>query len=249
MLTTEELKLALNEQLADKVAEDIVAVMDSHATPQNLEVDFHISSGKMVESLDSPNTWFCVDCPEKTSLWKAKEIISEVFGQSFDHNNTEEFRAMEERKAICDNFREMLRVILNSGLFNERVSNTLRRIALGNVPRQLVPIEVIRFLSIDLGEASNDDYLLTVHKIAKIDPISGRFLTPPQSVNEDLFSTHRDTGMPFEDIVKMRKESGDPRYELVAGVDAKRYSFELHCTMSADYSFCEPPNALKPLGD
>lgn len=249
MLSTADLKAVLNEKLAEDVAADIVHALTKHATTDNLEVDFRLSEGRMVGGLDSPNTWFKIDCPPGTAMQKAKNIIAEVFGEDFDPENKDEFERMEERKAICDDFREMVRVILNSGIYHNDLANSLRKVALGDVPAFLVPIDVIRFLSVDLGEASESDYLLTIQKVARVDPLTGQWLNPPQSVNDDLFRTHRETGMDFNDIIKMRHEEGDPRYELVTGVTKKRYSFELHCDIAADYSFCEPPEHVrKPIG-
>lgn len=249
MLSNAELKSSLNEKLAEDVAADIVDTITRYATPENLEVDFRISEGRMVGSLDSPNTWFKIDCPTGTTVEKAKSIIAEVFGEDFDAENKEQFDRMEERKAICDDFRELVRMILNSGIYHEQLANALRKVALGDIQAFLVPIDVIRFLSIDLGEASNDDFLLTIQKVGRVDPATGQWLSPPQSVNDDLFKTYRETGMDFNDIVKKRHEENDPRYELVAGVVRKRYSFELHCDIAADYSFCEPPaNVRKPIG-
>lgn len=249
MLSTDDLKAALTEKFAEDVAADIADTISKYATVQNLEVDFRISEGRMLGGLDSPNTWFKIDCPTGTSLHQAKTIISEVFGEDFEADDKEQFNRMEERKEICDDFRELIRTILNSGIYHEQLCVTLRKVALGDVQSFLVPIDVIRFLSIDLGDASDDDYLLAIQKVARVDQSTGQWLNPPQSVNEDLFKTHRETGLDFEDIIKLRHLENDPRYELVAGVTKKRYSFELHCDIAADYSFCEPPvNVRKPIG-
>lgn len=245
MLSTDELRLALNEGLAENSAADIVTVMEQQATPDNLEVDFRISEGKMVGGMDSPNTWFKIDCPEGTDLHRAKEILAEVFSEDFNAEDKVQFDRMEERKIICEEFRELIRTILNSGMYHARLSVVLRKAALGDVPASLVPIEMMRFLVVDIGDAGEDDYLLSIEKIARVDAATGQWLNPPSSVNEDLFRTHRETGMDFMDIIRLRRTEHDPRYDLVAGVTKKRYSFELHCEIVADYSFCEPPEYVR----
>lgn len=240
-MNTDELKTYFDTKCAEQVAEDIVELMDKVANDDNLEVDFRLSGGKMVGSLKSPNTWFKADALPGTKLQEVKDTIAETVGENFDEKDEAARDRMYERVEVIDLFRDKVRIVLNSGLFHDRVANTMRRVALGNVPRQLVPFDTIRFLEIEIGEACPDDYIISIQKMAKIDQVTGQFIEPPQSVNQDLFETHRETGKSFEDIIAEKKAAGDPRYECVAGVLKKRYSFEVHCRIAADFSFCDLP--------
>ena len=246
MKTNEELKAYFTMDLAEQAADGIVLLMDEVATDDNLEVEFRLHQGKMVGSLNTPNTLFKADTQAGTLLRDVKQAIADVVNRDFDPKIPEEADRMYEAVQIIDDFKENVRIILNSGIFNRRVANTIRRVAMGNVPYQLVPIENIRFLEIEIGEANPDDCIVSIQKFQKIDQTTGQYIDPPQAINQDLFQRQRETGKSFEEIIEERKAAKDPRYECVAGVTRKRYSFEVHCRIAADYSFCEPPEHVKP---
>lgn len=242
MQTNEELKSLLNSRLAENAASDLVWLFINKATSDNLEVDFHLSEGKIVGDLNRPNTWFQIDAQPGTFLATAKNIISDAFGEEFDDKDPKQTATIDERRSIIDDFRDQVRLILNSGVFHKHIADSLRKVALGDVPPFLVPIDVVRFLNVEIGEACEDDFIVTIQKTAKVDKDTGQWLEAPKSVNEDLFRTHRETGLDFAEIVNLRKAEGDYRYDQVTGVTKKRYSFEIHCDIAADYSFCEPPS-------
>ena len=242
----QELKTYLTPELAEQVALDIVELLETKATDDNLDVDFRLSQGRMVESLDGPNTWFQCDCTPGTKLEAVKTVIGQVFSKDFDEKDKIQMKTAEELVQVIEEFLDNIRMVLNSGIYHERVANTIRAVSLGGVPSTLVPMDVLRFLDVEIGEVDKNEFVVAIQKLPRVDSVSGQFIEPPQSVNADLFETQKLTGKDFEEIVAMRKAENDPRYAAVAGVTKRRYSFELHLRIAADYSFCDLPSAVAP---
>jgi len=240
-ISTEDLTKALSKEVAEEVAIDIAQAFVTKANNENLDIDYHLSGGKMVESLDNANTAFAFDTEEGTTLRKVQRMIVEVFSEDFDEEDEVAVSRMKNRRERIDEFRERVRTILNSGKFHQQITSVLRKVAFGNIPEFLLPIDIMRFLEIEIGDVGEDDFLLVIEKFAKVDPATGGYLEPPQFVQQDLFERYKATGKPFDEIISQRKEVGDEMYDLVAGATAKRYSFEIHCSIAADYSFCERP--------
>lgn len=240
-MTPEELQAYFTPELAEQVAINIVELIETQANDDNLDVDFRLSQGKMVGNLDGPNTWFQCDAIPGTKLEEVKSVIGQIFAKDFDEKNEEEVKTAEALVNTVHSFIEAVRMILNSGIYHERIANIIRSVALGGVPSTLVPIDVLQFLDIEIGEVDKNEYVLAIQKLPRVDPVSGQFIDPPKSINKDLFETNKITGQSFEDIVAMRKAEKDPRYDSVAGVTKRRYSFEIHARIAADYSFCDLP--------
>jgi hypothetical protein len=238
-MTTEEIKDFLNDEIAEKTASDIADLIESQATNDTLEVDFKLSQGKMTGTLDTPNTWFHADTLPGTTLNEVKTFIGKVFSEDFDENDPEKKQNAEIQTELVQNFIDNVRLNLNSGIFETKIANTIRRVVFQGIPAVVVPINVLNFLDVEIGEINKNEFLIAIQKLPKVDPVSGQFISPPQSVSVDLLDTFNSTGKSFEEIIKMRKDENDPRYDAVAGVAKKRYSFDVHCRIAADYSFCD----------
>ena len=247
-MTTAELIDLFDIEFAEKVAKDIVTAFQIKATNENLELEFRIPAGqgRMDGSLDSPNTWFKFDPDIGSYLEHAKNVIADVFAEDFDLTNKEESSRMDERRNIIDGFRDQVRLILNSGQFHQEIAGTIRRVCLQNVSEDIHPLDVIRFIEIEIGESDPDEFLLVIEKKAMVDPTTGNFINHPVSIHEELYKLHQETGKDFNEIIQERKKMGDERFALVTGAKTKRYSFEVHCEMAVDYSLAERSDVPKP---
>jgi len=243
MISTEELKDVLTQSFAEEVARDIANAFVTKANKDNLELEFRIPSGggRMQGSLSTTNTWFKFDVEEDGPLKKSRDIIYEVFSEDFDLENKKELSKMKCREAIVGEFNDQVRVVLNSGMFHREISGSIRKNAMGGISEAIHPLDVIRFLEVEIGKADEDEFLLVIEKRAVADQVTGQFINPPDSVHQDLFKIYKETGKDFDEIIAEKHAEGDSRYDLVAGARKSRYSFDVHCEMAVDYSLGVSP--------
>ena len=248
MISTEELQETLNIKLAEEVAAEIANTFETRANNENLELEFRIPAGqgRMEGTLDGPNTWFKFDAEEGTTLARVRDIIVDVFSEDFDLNDGKASARMDARRNIIDGFVDQVRTVLNSGQFHEEIAGTIRRVCLQNIPEEIHPLDVIRFLEIEIGDGNPDEVLLIIEKKALVDSATGQFITPPVSVQEVLHEEHRETGKDFNQIIEEKKAAGDERFDLVTGARTVRYAFEVHCDIAVDYSLAERSDVPKP---
>jgi len=211
----------LTKQKIQECAEQIVSAFSSKATPDNLEMDFHIAEGKMKGGLGSPNTTFKFDIEDDSPLGEIKAVISETF-ESDD--------ATEADAALVEQFQKDLCAELAQDKYRQDIGDALRGDAGLNVPGWLVPIENMVFHNCEITTDAEGGQLLRVHKEQD---------TGTEGVAPDLLKTHQETGKDFETIIAEKKASGDSRYEFVTGAEFVRYIFDVHVEFAADYSFCE----------
>ncbi len=236
----------LSSQLAEDAANQIIEAFEKKANVKNLEVDFEISSGKMVDknkkeikSFTSPNTWFKFDITTEESLSKIQYITEKLYSEDFDIKDKESMAKAEAEDEKFTLFRQVIVSKLNEERFHTRLANVIRKICFNNFPPQLMPINTINFLEIEFNTKDDNRFLLVIQKMARVDRVTGEFMDSRESIQEDLISEHNKSGLDFNDIIAKRKAEKDPRYEMVAGVEKRQYIFDVQCEISADYSLCD----------
>jgi hypothetical protein len=218
----ESLKSVCTDANAFEIARYIVEVMRREADDETLDFDFHISGAtgrmKVSEAYAQKNVWFKFDTKPTTLM---RTVMNAEFDQ--DCNNAEYEYIEDFHRKICDHVEKD---------FARDVEHVLRdKIFMGkNVPCRLV--RATAFECVPLGDVNpEENYQILIEKHvpqSKIDT-SG-------SVSEELFKINLETGKGFNQIVKEKKASGDPRYQYVVGVTTKKMYWECQIDMFVDFS-------------
>lgn len=230
MITVNEF---LTENRAKSCAKEIIAAFAEKGSNESIEVDFNISKGKMVESLDRPNTWFKFDCRDSGG---ALQEVFEFLTQLWQNDSTTEedsHKVKEFENLVTD----QLRYQVKTG----ELGDILRRVLFKQIPKAILPIDKINFHRVEFAGEDEQGYLLRVQKFAKVDGDTGEYSEQPQSVSKELIEIHTETGRDFKDIIEEKRLSGDPKYKFVADAHLERYIRDVTVILSADYSFCQNP--------
>lgn len=225
--TTDYLTVERARACADQLINQIIVNGDN----DNLEVDFNISKGKMVEPLSVPNTWFKIDISEGP-LREVIDFLSEVWA---DEDTT------ESDAEFIKGFEKRIAEFAGDSSRHGEIASKLRSSVFKGVPEFLLPIEKILFHRVELASESEQGYILKVEKFAKVDKNTGEYKDSSQSVAKDLLAIHAETGRPFKEIIEEKRLEGDSRFEYVADAHLERYVRDVTAIISADYSFCENP--------
>lgn len=226
----------LTDDLARKCAKEISEEFDDKGSAETIEVDFNVSSGKMVEPMSRVNTWFKFDT-EKEYLKKTISFLTKIWRDEDTSEN--------DAKLVRDFERQVAKELQDMTDSHSLITNSIRREMFKNVPEFLLPIKDIRFHRIELAGEDEQGYILRVEKYAKIDADTGEYSEPPQAVAPDLIRIHTETGQAFDEIIEEQKLAGNSMYKYVASAHYERYIKDVTVTLTADYSFCENPEHEK----
>lgn len=223
----------LTEDRARACAMEILTAFEEKSNNENLEVDFNLSKGKMVETLESPNTWFKFDC--RDSGGNLQEVF-EYFTELWRNEKTTEEDANKVKK-----FEDLISKMLSSQVEIDSFGNLLRRVLFKQVPKEILPIDKVKFHRVEFAGEDESGYILRIKKFAKVDSDTGDYVDQPQSVAKELIQIHTETGQDFKSIIEEKKRIGDPKYKMVADANLERYVRDVTVAFSADYSFCNQP--------
>lgn len=196
------------------VAKEIIDELSSlKFTEENYTIDFTIRNGKM-ECSKSWNTLLKFDTTIQNS--KLKEIIK-IFDLEEEVTN--------ETIKVFENFRIELGTILV-----KNYSKELSKVILSNVFKTHENKSFdMKAVEIDISDLPDIDYVIVVRKRApqgiQTDPVT-----------EELFEINSRTGMDFNEIIKEKKQIGDPRYKYVEGCDKKKHFFEINLYLLVNYT-------------
>lgn len=222
----------LTDDLARKCAKEISEEFNEKGSDKTIEVDFNVSSGKMVEPMSRVNTWFKFDADKEYT----KKIIAFLTETWRDEETSE-----DDAKTVRDFEKQVAKELQDMTDVHSLIKNSIRREMFKNVPEFLLPIKEIRFHRIEFAGEDEQGYILKIQKYAKVDADTGQYSEPPQSVAQDLIRIHTETGQSFKEIIEEQKLSGNSMYKYVSDATFERYVKDVTVTLSADYSFCENP--------
>lgn len=258
MITSQELQDILSEENAKLVASEIIDLMEDKISSDTLDIDCNIKQGEMQNDLSQPNSVFNHDTPPDTLLCEVKNAIEKSISDEEDaENNHNEETEQEDGKKneIILTFLEQVKNNLNNDMHTEvcdfqntdvnsmhfsenhkRLAKSIQKNIFRSIPEQLMPIPTIIFHNVEIYPSNAEDHVLSIHKKQALDPVTYQPINPPVVIHDDLMETHKETGMDYQDIVEMRKKENDSRYKYVDSVRARRMSFDITCSISADYS-------------
>ena len=223
----------LNEDKAKTCAQEIIKAFEEKGNSENIEVDFNLSKGKMIDPLHQTNTWFKFDCKESGGvLQEVFEFLTKIWrNESTTQEDAKQVKKFEDK--IVEN--------LNSYGDNNKIKNAIRKSVFKSVPEQILPIKYINFHRVELAGEDEQGYILKIEKFSKVDEETGQYSEHPQTIAKELISIHTETGKDFKEIIEEKRLAGDARYKFVADAHMKRYVRDVTVSFSADYSFCENP--------
>lgn len=220
----------LTEEFAIKCADEIVEAFEGIACNKNLEVDFHLSKGRMISSTSDPNTWFKFDTNEGSypSLKKMIDAlegksVSDYSGESLEGNAMSAFESL-----IGDKLNEHDRM--------DRIRKVIRKITFRDVPEELLPMTDIVCSAVELTGGVADQYLLKLNKTAVYDPNSDSFVGSSGAAAK-LMQEHISTGRDVQDILREKHDAEDPDFAMVKSAEWTKYIYEVAVGIASDYSF------------
>lgn len=223
----EEKKQALVDEfyktIALENAEILVRyIIDSFETnkSKNRQIDykFDINMAKKTFSSAENNTSFQCDSEEGTLLRKIVNLL--------DNED------LEPNKEIIEKFDLFLKTVcdLLENKYRQEFTRKIRKIIFKDeIPEDVMPISVIKVKDFYI-EKPEVDCLFVIEKMVKKDSV-------PQSVSKEIFDFYVETKRDPNELVKQRKEQGDPKYLSITNVRREKYWYELNLSLYVDYSF------------
>lgn len=235
MLTDKKIVKFINEEKnIELMSKEIAEIIEKKANKENIEYSFDISEGKIKEQ--ASNTYFVFDTEEGTKIDEFKKYL-------FDSDLKDLKEDSKEEKFLFGVVRNFLLEICKKITYDYRdiLENTIRRVVLGNkADKKIIPLNTIEAIMIDVSDFSSIEeeskYLLQIFKDKNC---------PTGSVNVDevvLFSQKKreETGMNYDEILKIEKEIGNPLFEHITGIKkGRKFLNEITLYMYVDYSLNE----------
>ena len=221
------LKELLTKDNADKVAKHIVnCIRPSDGEHVDLDCDFQMVQGQFVT--EDVNTWIKFDLINDLSIKELKDIQKAMYAET-DGRPESELRAEVN---LFDTWRQLVGSLLETK-YKKQVTQKVRQHLLPNTDEYLMPMDEVKVQLIeisDYGDSPIADKLMSIEKL--VDPNSPE--SPGLSI--EIYNLVDETGMMPDEIIKMKKEEGDPNYENVEGVKLTKHFYEINVELYIDYS-------------
>jgi len=208
----------LTPETAEEVAKYIADNFGESNEKRLLDCDFHLSKGSFHS--ENVNTWFKIDYEGKGTL---RDIINHI-----SEGNME---LTEERIALFDKWKSMISVLLETK-FKKTITNKLRKFLLGDLPKEVMPLENMRVDFLEISEKPKHDYLLTINKLLD----KNTFEEGPERLSEIIFRISDETGEDPVDVANRLKKEGDKRFQCVQNVEKRKHFYEIELDLWIDYS-------------
>jgi len=213
-------KITENKFTVD-VVKEILYYCKNKLDPDNVDVKFDISKGKMISEDINTTISFNID-KSMPNLYLLKKGMFEK-----EYND-------EEEEVLVDKVKEIATYIQDNHV--DEVREILLTSVLPGADRVVFPIKEINILGVEVFDVEDMEmsqtHTLKVHKLVRKDQMG----VSPSGISPILLQEHNDTGEDVNDIIKRYKSKNDPRFTSVTHADWTRYLFDFYLVLWADYS-------------
>lgn len=222
------IKFIKDEKNIEKLAKEIISIFEKEANTENIEYSFDISNGKMKSSI--ANTYFVFDTSKNTKIDKFKKYLFNEDLKDIKENSDEE-------KKILNDVREFLFKVCKNITDNyyDILEKIIRKNVLGNkVDKSVVPLDTIELIMMDVSDYSDfpeeTKYLLKIFR-------DKNFSVDTDSIVSFVQNKKEETGMDYNEILRLEKEIGNPLFENVIEIQkGKKFLNDVTLYIYADYS-------------
>ena len=225
-------KYLKDEEVIEALADDIIDAFRTRMTKDTVDYSFDIAKGTGKIKVVEPNTFFNFDTEEGSVLDEFKKAL---FTDDLEGlTQAQENLLIED---VSEYLKEVATCIMNK--YEADVRDNIRKNIMPDSRPEDFPFERIFITSIDVADWSSipepQKYLLRIGK------------NPGAFVNTDVVINYiqgkqEDTGRDVSDIFKEEKESNNPLFEDIIGIEqGDKYLYDINVTMFVDYSLAEMP--------
>lgn len=221
------LKELLTKDNADKVAKHIVnCIRPSDGEHVDLDVAFQLDQGEFIT--ENINTWIKFDLVQDLFSQELKDIQQAMYSDTEGRPESE----LRAEVNLFDTWRQLVGTLLETK-YKKQVTGKIRQHLLSNTEEYLMPMDEVKVQIIeisDYGDSPIADKLMNIEKL--VDP------NAPENpgLSMEIYNLVDETGLMPDEIVKKKKEEGDPNYDNVVGVKLTKHFYEINVELYIDYS-------------